>query len=74
MVVREVFQAGFDLNEDSTPSPHELFNATLDLNFTRKPELTVELLGMQLGKDSYAIAVAAAVTFLAGVYQVKEGG
>ncbi|XP_043952284.1 sulfate anion transporter 1 isoform X2 [Gambusia affinis] len=70
VVVREVFQAGFDLNEDSTPSPHELFNATLDLNFTRKPELTVELLGMQLGKDSYAIAVAAAVTFLAGVYQI----
>ncbi|XP_014904931.1 sulfate anion transporter 1 [Poecilia latipinna] len=70
VVVREVFEAGFDLNEDSTPSPHELFNETLDLNFTDKPELTVELMGMQLGKDSYAIAVAAAVTFLAGVYQI----
>ncbi|XP_015241769.1 sulfate anion transporter 1 [Cyprinodon tularosa] len=66
-VVREVFLAGFDMSEDSTPSPHEAFN---DTNQTFKPELTVELMGMQLGKDDYSISIAASVTFLAGVYQI----
>uniref|UniRef100_A0A8C5HAB0 Sulfate anion transporter 1-like n=1 Tax=Gouania willdenowi TaxID=441366 RepID=A0A8C5HAB0_GOUWI len=30
----------------------------------------VELMGMQCGKECYAISIAAAVTFLAGIYQV----
>uniref|UniRef100_A0A147A1K9 Sulfate transporter n=1 Tax=Fundulus heteroclitus TaxID=8078 RepID=A0A147A1K9_FUNHE len=70
VVVREVFAAGFDLNEDSTPSPHEVLNDTLGANLTLTPEHTVEVMGMQLGKDSFAISVAVAVTFLAGVYQI----
>ncbi|XP_047229509.1 sulfate anion transporter 1-like [Girardinichthys multiradiatus] len=70
VVVREVFLAGFDMNEDSTPSPHQDLHDTVGANLTNEPEFTVELMGRQLGKDSFAISVAAAVTFLAGVYQI----
>ncbi|XP_047229506.1 sulfate anion transporter 1-like isoform X2 [Girardinichthys multiradiatus] len=71
VVVREVFLAGFDMNEDSTPSPHQHLNDTVGANLTNEPEFTVELMGRQLGKDSFAISVAAAVTFLAGAYQIS---
>lgn len=73
VVDREVFLAGFDLNEDSTSSSasKNVFNGTLGTNLTEGKVYTVELFGMQCGKEYYAISVAAAVTFLAGVYQVK---
>ncbi|XP_028273709.1 sulfate anion transporter 1 isoform X2 [Parambassis ranga] len=72
VVDREVFLAGFDLNEDSTSSSasNNVFNGTLGTNITEGKVYTVELMGMQCGKEYYAISVAAAVTFLAGVYQV----
>ena len=63
-----MFLAGFDLNEDSTSSP-DIFNGT---NITSGAVHTVELMGMQCGKECYAISIAAAVTFLAGVYQVRQ--
>ncbi|XP_072228365.1 sulfate anion transporter 1 [Leuresthes tenuis] len=66
LVDREVFLAGFDLNEDSTSSP-DIFNGT---NITSGAVHTVELMGIQCGKECYAISIAAAVTFLAGVYQI----
>ncbi|XP_029941310.1 sulfate anion transporter 1 [Salarias fasciatus] len=69
VVDREVFLAGFDPNEDSTSSP-DLFNSTLGANFTDGKVYSVELMGMQCGKECYAISIAAAVTFLAGIYQV----
>lgn len=67
-----MFLAGFDLNEDSTTSSPEIFNDTLGTNLTHAAVHTVELMGMQCNKECYAISVAAAVTFLAGVYQVKK--
>lgn len=67
-----MFLAGFDLNEDSTPSGPVVLNDTLDTNLTDDTVLTVELMGMQCGKECYAISVAVAVTFIAGVYQVKQ--
>lgn len=71
MVDKELFLAGFDLNEDSPPTASELFNATLGLNSTSNVH-TVELMGVQCGKECYAISVASVLTFLAGFYQVKE--
>lgn len=71
VVDKELFLAGFDLNEDSPTSTSDLFNATLGLNSTSKVH-TVELMGVQCGKACYAISVASVLTFLAGVYQVRE--
>ncbi|KAM8872744.1 sulfate anion transporter 1 isoform 1-T3 [Synchiropus picturatus] len=63
VVDREVFLAGFDLNDESAA-----FNSSLNLSSAAGQ--TVELMGMQCGKECYAIRIAAALTFLAGVYQV----
>lgn len=41
-------------------------------NLTGAKVPTVELMGMQVGKEYYAISVASALTLVAGVYQVKE--
>lgn len=70
VVDREIFLAGFDLNEDSTASGHDALNATLVTNLTGGKIHSVELMGLQCGKACYAISIAAAVTFLAGIYQV----
>lgn len=69
MVDKELFLAGFDLNEDSPAGVSEALNATLGVNATGSVH-TVELMGVPCGKECYAISVASALTFLAGVYQV----
>lgn len=66
-----MFLAGFDLNEDSGP---DVFNSTLGINLTAGKLHSVELMGLQCGKECYSISIAAALTFLAGVYQVKDKG
>lgn len=68
---KELFLAGFDLNEDSSPTVADAFNATLAANVTSQAH-TVELMGVPCGKECYAISVASVLTFLAGLYQVKE--
>lgn len=70
VVDKEMFLAGFDLNEDSTASGPDVLNATLGTNVTAGTLHSVELMGMQCGKECYSIAIAAALTFLVGVYQV----
>ncbi|XP_029693916.1 sulfate anion transporter 1 [Takifugu rubripes] len=69
VVDKELFLAGFDLNEDSSPTVSEAFNATLGANLTSQVH-TVELMGVPCGKECYAIGVASVLTFLAGIYQV----
>lgn len=64
-----MFLAGFDLNDDST-----VLNATLGTNLTAGTVHSVELMGVQCGKECYSICIAAALTFLAGIYQVKDTG
>lgn len=66
IVDREVYLAGFDLNEDSKQ------NALNGLNGTGETNTTIVNLALNItcGKECYAISIAAAVTFLAGVYQV----
>lgn len=66
VVDREVFQAGFDIDESKTATL-DVLNGTLDVNMTKK---TIELFGVAFEKESYAILVAATLTFLAGIYQV----
>ncbi|XP_077594097.1 sulfate anion transporter 1 [Stigmatopora nigra] len=68
VVDREVFLAGFDLNEDSSGLPG--FNDSFTTNVTESQNHVVELMGMPCGKDCYAISIAVALTFLAGIYQV----
>ncbi|XP_068609046.1 sulfate anion transporter 1 [Brachionichthys hirsutus] len=70
VVFKELFQAGFDLNEDSSSYGPDVFNASLGSNLTAGKVHTVELMGLQCGKECYAISVASALTFLAGIYQV----
>ncbi|XP_044029390.1 sulfate anion transporter 1 isoform X2 [Siniperca chuatsi] len=70
VVDKEMFLAGFDLNEDSTVYGPDVFNATLDTNLTAAKLHSVELMGQQCGRECYSISIAAALTFLAGVYQV----
>lgn len=70
VVDKELFLAGFDLNEDSTTSGPNVLNATLGTNITAGNLHTVELMGLQCGKECYSISIAAALTFLAGIYQV----
>ncbi|TRY99378.1 hypothetical protein DNTS_001999 [Danionella cerebrum] len=59
VVDREVYLAGFDLNEDQKAL---VFNGTVDTNST--------IANLDCGKECYAISIAAALTFLAGIYQV----
>ncbi|XP_056658257.1 sulfate anion transporter 1 isoform X3 [Monodelphis domestica] len=67
VVDRELQLAGFDLNEDislgSRNSSNETFLAS---------DLPLEGIGPECGKECYAISIATALTFLAGVYQVNK--
>lgn len=69
VVDREVYLAGFDLNEDSTKNAFGL-NGTEEIN-TTVANLKIMALNMECGKECYAISIATALTFLAGVYQVR---
>ncbi|XP_056141062.1 sulfate anion transporter 1 [Lampris incognitus] len=69
VVDREVYLAGFDLNEDSGISANSLdiLNGTQGTNLSATE---MGSMGIECGKECYAINIAAAVTFLAGIYQV----
>ncbi len=69
VVDREVYLAGFDLNEASTKNALGL-NGTGDAN-TTLVNLKIMALNLECGKECYAISIATALTFLAGVYQVR---
>ncbi|XP_054612506.1 sulfate anion transporter 1 isoform X2 [Dunckerocampus dactyliophorus] len=68
VVDKEVFLAGFDLNEESASS--QGFNGSFGINLTGSDAHSVDIMGVQCGKECYAISIAAALTFLAGIYQV----
>ncbi|XP_051537550.1 sulfate anion transporter 1-like [Myxocyprinus asiaticus] len=70
VVDREVYLAGFDMNEDTKQNAFDVgLNGTGDTNST-VVNLKIMALNMECGKECYAISIAAALTFLAGVYQV----
>ena len=61
-----MFQAGFDLSDTDPGS----FNGTgVASNLSAA---TVEVMGVVYSKECYAIAIAAALTLLAGIYQVMN--
>ncbi|XP_074086088.1 sulfate anion transporter 1 [Macrotis lagotis] len=68
VVDRELQLAGFDLNEDISPASSNNSNETFPAS-----DLTLGGLGPECGKECYAISIATALTFLAGVYQVLMG-
>ncbi|XP_048359809.1 sulfate anion transporter 1 isoform X2 [Sphaerodactylus townsendi] len=68
VVDRELLLAGFDLNDD----PQETANVRGHLNVTVY-NFTLGSGSTECGKECYAIGVATALTFLAGVYQVLMG-
>lgn len=70
VVDKELFHAGFDLNEEPLKYGSDVLNATVGNNLTGAKVETVELMGMQIGKEYYAISVASALTLVAGVYQI----
>ncbi|KAK2818975.1 hypothetical protein Q5P01_024536 [Channa striata] len=70
VVDKEMFLAGFDLSEDSITSEPNVLNGSMGSNVTTGYVHSVELMGLRCEKECYAISIAAALTFLAGVYQV----
>ncbi|XP_061478432.1 sulfate anion transporter 1 [Rhineura floridana] len=68
VVDRELLLAGFDLHDDR----QEATDGTDYLNVTVY-SVTLGMMTPECGKDCYAIRVATALTFLAGVYQVLMG-
>lgn len=70
VVDKELFDAGFDLNEEPLQYGSAVLNATMGNNLTGAKVHTVELMGMQIGKEYYAISIASALTLVAGVYQI----
>ncbi|XP_027692289.1 sulfate anion transporter 1 [Vombatus ursinus] len=68
VVDRELQLAGFDLNEDISPDSRNGSNETFPAS-----DLPLGNTGPECGKECYAISIATALTFLAGVYQVLMG-
>ncbi|XP_028828927.1 sulfate anion transporter 1 [Denticeps clupeoides] len=74
VVDREVYLAGFDQTDDVkreglAESLAESWNGTED-PISTDLNITMKILDMDCGKECFAIGIAAALTFLAGVYQV----
>ncbi|XP_049322336.1 sulfate anion transporter 1 [Astyanax mexicanus] len=70
VVDREVYLAGFDLGDESKQSSLDGgWNASEDYSNTAL-NLTIKAFNMECGKECYAISIATALTFLAGIYQV----
>ena len=62
-----MFQAGFDLG-DTDPGSSNGTAVASNLSAA-----TVEVMGVVYSKECYAIAIAAALTLPAGIYQVLNG-
>ncbi|KAM4707698.1 sulfate anion transporter 1 isoform 1-T2 [Discoglossus pictus] len=70
VVDREVLLAGFDLDDDAAYKYNGL-NIS-DMNVTTV-NISLGLVDIECGKECYAISVAAALTFTAGIYQILMG-
>ncbi|XP_042678749.1 sulfate anion transporter 1 isoform X1 [Centrocercus urophasianus] len=73
VVDRELLLAGFDLNDDATPALGHGSLQTDSQSNTTVFNLTTEGMNAECGKECYAIGIATALTFVAGVYQVLMG-
>ncbi|CAJ0937653.1 unnamed protein product [Ranitomeya imitator] len=68
VVDREVQLAGFDLDDDVLKTIKDGNTTDLMMNITMV-NFTVGPLNIECGKECYAISIAAALTFIAGIYQ-----
>ncbi|XP_053317657.1 sulfate anion transporter 1 [Spea bombifrons] len=71
VVDREVLLAGFDLDDEDSHKFNSL-NAS-DVMDVSSVNISLGLVDIECGKECYAISIAAALTFIAGVYQVLMG-
>ncbi|KAG9480606.1 hypothetical protein GDO78_012196 [Eleutherodactylus coqui] len=72
VVDREVQLAGFDL-EDDVFKDIKAGNATDIIMNVTSVNITFGSMNIECGKECYAISIAAALTFMAGIYQVLMG-
>ncbi|KAI1881981.1 hypothetical protein AGOR_G00245810 [Albula goreensis] len=71
VVDREVYLAGFEFSEEGQPAAvtlNGIWNGTLHNGSV--VNLTMGGYHLECGRECYAISIAAALTFLAGVYQI----
>ncbi|XP_063794032.1 sulfate anion transporter 1-like [Pseudophryne corroboree] len=66
VVDREVLLAGFDLDDDVI----KVANSSEFMNVTTTINISLGLVDIECGKECYAISIAAALTFTAGIYQI----
>ncbi|NWR21848.1 S26A1 protein, partial [Emberiza fucata] len=71
VVDRELLLAGFDLNDDAPPASGDSSLQNDNLSNTTAFNLTIAGINAECGKECYAIGIATALTFMAGVYQVS---
>ncbi|KAM8939133.1 sulfate anion transporter 1-like [Pelodytes ibericus] len=71
IVDREVLLAGFDLDDDTSHIFRGLNES--DLMGIKSVNVSLGLVDFECGKECYAISIAAALTFIAGIYQVVMG-
>lgn len=71
VVDRELLLAGFDLNDDAPPALADGSLQNDSLSNTTAFNLTIAGINAECGKECYAIGIATALTFMAGVYQVS---
>ncbi|XP_068127231.1 sulfate anion transporter 1-like [Hyperolius riggenbachi] len=75
VVDREVLLAGFDLDDDAVQKISQMNDSNI-MNLTSgitSVNISLGLVDIECGKECYAISVAAALTFIAGIYQVLMG-
>lgn len=70
VVDREVQLAGFNLDDDVFKNIKDGNATDIVMNVT-SVNITFGPLNMECGKECYAISIAAALTFMAGIYQVR---
>lgn len=71
VVDRELILAGFDLNDDAPPVLGDGSLQSDSQSNTTVFNLTAGGMNAECGKECYAIGIATALTFVAGVYQVS---
>ncbi|XP_063314785.1 sulfate anion transporter 1 [Pelobates fuscus] len=71
VVDREVLLAGFDLDDDVAHKVHGLNES--DIMGITSVNISLGVVDLECGKECYAISIAAALTFIAGIYQLLMG-
>jgi len=72
VVDRELLLAGFDLSDDAPPALGDGSLHNDSQSNTTAFNLTIAGMNAECGKECYAIGIATALTFVAGVYQVSD--